>query len=94
MEQQHITAREIVDRWPSRKELASDLSAETVTVHRWVQRNSIPGWYDARILNAAKTRGIKLTADELVMHRASHNEQFGQAIADIQPASSKEERTA
>lgn len=66
-----LTVRDIIDLWPSRAALAEDIHAADdpvtlQTVHKWVQRNSIPSRYHAILLRAAPQRAIDLTADVLV----------------------------
>lgn len=69
--QQTPSIRAIIDQWPSRLELAADLSAsgDVVTlaqVNKWAQRQTIPARFWARIIRAAAARSISVTADQLV----------------------------
>jgi len=64
---------ELVYAWPKPRStsLASDLSTEAspVTrqkVERWIRVGSIPAKYFGRLIKAAKSRDIILTADDLV----------------------------
>jgi hypothetical protein len=66
-----LTVRNIVDLWPSRLALADDIHTEDdpvtlATVHKWVQRSSIPSRYHAAVLRSALRRDIALSAGVLV----------------------------
>ena len=80
----HLTIKDILALWPTRAELAADISdaADPVTVdliHKWPQRGSIPPRYHARILRAADRRGYPLTAEQIVKaHDRSPGAAYGQ----------------
>lgn len=64
------TVRDIVSYWPTMSAFARDISTDADTVpvsrvYRWVERNRILGKYEARVLDAASRRGIKLTQARL-----------------------------
>ena len=69
----------IIQRWPTRQDLADDAGVDLFAVHRWFQRNSIPGKHDARLLAGARRRGVKVTAKELIEARSWHGERNGHA---------------
>lgn len=67
--------RDIIGLWPSRADLASDISVPTSVVtadrvHWWVRSSSIPPKFHSRILDAAARRGFPLTADDVVRAHA------------------------
>lgn len=84
MTQKH-PAQLIIERWPNRRTLCDDINQrvpesrkiELVAVHRWHQRKSIPGEYDAVILDAASDRNIPLNWRELIDARSVLSDQNG-----------------
>lgn len=88
--QDFITARAIIERWPSRRQLASDMtdemgrSVDVYAIHRWHQRNRIPAEYDLAMLRAAERRRIGLSLVDLVNARCGHADQCGHTTANIQ----------
>lgn len=74
------TVKDVLSLWPARPELERDLNAQpgrAVTldrIHKWAQSGVIPAGYHARLLRAAKTRGLSLTADDLVRVHDEPNE--------------------
>lgn len=66
------TAKDVISLWPNRPEMARDLNAEhgePVTVdriHKWAQSGMIPASYHARVIRAARARGLNLSADDMV----------------------------
>jgi hypothetical protein len=86
----HITAKQIILKWPSRKVLAEDVSSITgrpldiFAVHRWHQRNSIPAQYDAALIASACERDIDLSLVDLMGARSKHTEQSGHSQAKVQ----------
>lgn len=64
------TAREILDMWPTRAEVAREIGEAPVTVRAWGNRNSIPGYVDVALVNAAGRRGFVLTFEMLARSRA------------------------
>jgi hypothetical protein len=73
------TAQDIIDRWPSRAEMAKDVGRPVIVVHRWWQRSSIPAKYDTRLLDAASARNIPLNWRELMDARSPNSDQHGQS---------------
>lgn len=59
----------ILNMWPSRQDLASDMGLPLIAVHRWHQRESIPPEYDLRLLDAAANRNIPLLWRDLMKAR-------------------------
>jgi hypothetical protein len=86
-----MDARSIIGLWPSREQLAQDISAVTgkertvATVHRWYQRNAIPGEYDIVLLEIAKGKGIDLPFSVLRSNRVKH--EFSPSRAPLSEAS-------
>lgn len=72
-----MTAQDIVNMWPSKRELADDINRITgaklqpVAVTRWCKRNSIPAKYDAAIIQAATERNKRLSVFDLMGARAA-----------------------
>ncbi len=70
--QQPVSFREIIDRWPSFSGLAEDLSAVGYTVgagviKQWRRRNSIPSSYFRAIVLASARRGFDaISSDTLI----------------------------
>lgn len=60
-------AVQIIDLWPSAKELARDLAVPYSTVAAWRSRAAIPAAYWRDLIHAAAARGVPgVTADRLV----------------------------
>lgn len=83
------TTADILGRWPSRRAVLDDARAanpalELVAVHRWFQRGSIPGEYDAALIRGADRRGFGLHPQELVNARAKHPPAHGPASTPAQ----------
>lgn len=70
----------ILARWPSRRALADDMGVDLYAVHRWFQRQALPGKYDAALIAAARRRGIRLKTKELIEARALHTDQHGHTL--------------
>lgn len=88
---QNITASKILDRWPTRRAvyedaLKADPDLQMVAVHRWFSRGSIPGKYDAALLEGAARRGIGLHPKELISARSVHTDQSGHRDSGFQAA--------
>ena len=60
------SVRELIDLWPSRRELADDLQTTKDRVDKWARALSIPARYHAGILRAALARGFAVSAEDLV----------------------------
>jgi hypothetical protein len=77
---QNTPVKDLIDRWPSRAALASDLEAvigEPVSVdrvHKWAQAGSIPSGFQAHVIAAASRRGFEITPEEMVRIHAMPRE--------------------
>lgn len=63
--------RQLINLWPTRAELAADLSVtcgkvNVGKVHKWAQASSIPSRFHAAVIQAAKSRGFNVSAELLV----------------------------
>lgn len=73
------SVRDLINLWPTRAELQSDLKAafpqlsvSVTQVHKWAEKQSIPARYQHPILHVAKARGFDVSADLLLeLHAAS-----------------------
>jgi len=66
-----MNARDIIEKWPSRVALASDIDESEAVASAWWQRNSIPGRADVAIVEAAAARGIQgITFEAIARTRA------------------------
>ena len=65
-----FTARDILDMWPTRADVARDIGYPYVTVRAWGNRDSIPGAADVPLVDVAKRRGLFLTFEMLARSRA------------------------
>ena len=72
----HASVKDLIDRWPNRAALASDLEnliGESVSVdrvHKWAQANSIPSGFQAHVIAAGRGRGFEITPEEMVQLHA------------------------
>lgn len=84
--------QEIIDRWPSKRALAADVTSKTgkkldvIAVFRWHSRNSIPSKYDLALIEAATERSISLSLVELMKARSAHTDQVGNCDGGFQGA--------
>jgi predicted nucleic acid-binding protein len=62
--------QQIIEQWPSRRDLAEDVGVNLYAVHHWHHRNRIPANYDAALIEAASRRGIALGFEDLALARA------------------------
>lgn len=66
---------DVIDLWPSIKDLAADVDEPYARVLKWRIRNNVPGGAWRKLLAAAKRRGYRVTAEHLVeiadKHRAA-----------------------
>lgn len=73
---ENTPVKDLIDRWPSRAALASDLGAvmgEPVSVdrvHKWAQAGSIPSGFQAHVIAAGDLRGFVITPEEMVQIHA------------------------
>ena len=56
---------DVIDLWPSARVLAEDIGEKTASVHKWRQRNSIPGEKWLAVVSAAEQRGFELNLARL-----------------------------
>lgn len=86
----------ILGRWPSRQAILEDIqrndpSIQMVAVHRWFQRKSVPPRHWAALVNGAKRRRFKLSANGLMLAHAAdgeqvgHSDQVGGSSVSVQP---------
>lgn len=62
---------ELISLWPSRAELADDISTtdervKVDRVHKWAQNGAIPQKFMSKIVKAAKVRSLPITAQSLL----------------------------
>lgn len=69
--------RAIIDMWPARRDLASDVQVSADRVHKWAQVGAIPARYHFAVITAGQARGFDVTAD--LMARLHAVAQEGQA---------------
>lgn len=69
------TVRELIDLWPSRRELADDIGTTVERVQKWARFQSIPAKYHLAVLEAAERRGLAVTADLIVRLHAPAGEE-------------------
>jgi len=64
--------RDIITVWPTRREMALELGAGTTVdrVHKWHQRNHIPGEMDVHLVPALARRGVNVSFEQLARMRA------------------------
>lgn len=62
---EHTSFRAIVDLWPSREELASDVSTTVGRVSKWAQRDNIPAEWWSAVLGTERARSAGITAEIL-----------------------------
>lgn len=75
------TVRNLIDQWPVRRDLASDLGVTVDRVNKWVRVESIPARYHAGLLRAAWRRGYSVSAEDLVrMHDRSGCETVAKGV--------------
>ena len=55
-----MTFQDVIDLWPTARSLAEDVGENTATVHKWRQRDNIPGEKWLALVEAAKRRGFKV----------------------------------
>ena len=60
------TFSEVVERWPTRQDLASDCKVELEAVRKWQERGRIPAYAWRRLLRAADKRSINVSVDDLL----------------------------
>lgn len=56
--------RDVIDKWPSRDEMADDLGEKVGTIHKWYARDRIPSEKWSALVEAGKKRRIKITIQQ------------------------------
>ena len=64
--------RDIFEIWGGYPTLAVELDEKPDTVYRWRKRRRIPEWVWPDLIESAASRGVELTADELL--RFNHSQ--------------------
>ena len=60
-----VSFRSVIELWPSREAMSSDVGARASTVRKWWQRDNVPSeWWQA-ILATDKAKASGLTANAL-----------------------------
>lgn len=72
--------QEIIERWPSRRDLADDLGVNLYAVHHWHNRGRIPARYDASLIEAATRRDIALGFADLALARSGKHTQHSEGF--------------
>lgn len=49
----------LIDTWPTRRALAEEVGASEAAVHKWASNNRIPSSFQARVVRAARRRGLR-----------------------------------
>lgn len=68
--------RDVIELWPSKEAMASDVSAKASTVSKWWQRGSIPAEWWSRVLDTEKASTAGLNADLLTRFAARETEEI------------------
>lgn len=50
---------DLINQWPTRKDLADEIGASTQQVHKWARYNRIPSSWMQDVKNASQARGLK-----------------------------------
>lgn len=67
------TLEKLFEIWDSATELAGDIGESHWAVQKWKQRGRIPSDAWPRVISAARRKGKKLSADDLlVMHEGAN----------------------
>lgn len=64
---------QIIGRWPRRADLAGDIGVKVDRVHKWASSGVIPPGFQAAVVQAAMSRGIKVTPEEMLEAHRSAN---------------------
>lgn len=59
--------RSIIELWPSREAMASDVGATVPRVTKWGQRNNIPAEWWSAVLGTDRATAAGLSAEKLTM---------------------------
>lgn len=67
--------RELIDRWPTRREMADDVGSKEAAVHKWARAGRIPSQRQAAVVEAARRRGFDdVTAEWMLLAHARREE--------------------
>ena len=64
------TFKDIIDAWPSRKELAKDCEVKVDIINKWYERDAIPAHKDVHLVECAPGHGIDLSFEKLARMRS------------------------
>lgn len=76
--------RDVIDAWPSRRDLAREAAVTLHLVNKWHEKDSIRGIYFAAIIRASEARhgpGERVTAEVLVRLAAREHPMAGEGFA-------------
>jgi hypothetical protein len=76
--------RAIIELWPSKEAMASDVGAGPWAVSKWWQRNSIPAEWWSAVLGAEPAREAGVTAEMLTALAARDTASIGEP-AEVRP---------
>lgn len=62
---EHASFRSIIELWPSREAMASDVGATAVVVSKWWQRHNIPAEWWSAVLGTSIAAEAGVTAEIL-----------------------------
>lgn len=65
---------DVINLWPARKDLASEISVPVDRVHKWAQNAAIPAKFHLSVIESAARRGFPVTADLLARLHDPRNE--------------------
>lgn len=57
--------RAVIELWPSREAMATDIGAGASTVSKWWQRDSVPAEWWSSVLSTDRAQTAELTAETL-----------------------------
>jgi DNA-binding transcriptional regulator YhcF (GntR family) len=57
---------QIIEKWPSQRQMARDLDVSHFAVNKWYKRDAIPSEHWRRLVEEAQKRGIYLSYEMLV----------------------------
>jgi hypothetical protein len=76
--------RDVIDAWPSRRELAREVGVSLHLVNKWYEKDSVRGIYFAAIIQASERchgPGERVTAEVLVRLAARSHSRAGDGRA-------------
>jgi hypothetical protein len=80
------SVRDLVDLWPSRRDLAEEANVTLHQVNAWIKRGRIPAEHHFDIATAARVRGYKNVTSEIIdrLHiRVKRSKERHQAAAQM-----------